>query len=149
VLCVKVAANMDIIELKQAYLNTNYTIYKNSIFEEGLILNINKVAIFKSALPELKEWAFITAWNPNSKELTPEENKQRNSNLLDDIRSEGYISHLGSGISQDGNWSEDSFFIENVSKEEALVYALKYEQCAFVYGKVNQMAELIWTSNCK
>lgn len=140
---------MNMNELKQAYLNTNYTIYKNLIFKEELILNIHKEANFKNTLPELKEWAFITAWNPNSIELTPEENKQRNACLLDDINSNGYASHLGRGISQDGKWPEDSFFIENISKEEALFYALKYEQCAFVYGKVNQMPELIWTSDCK
>ena len=136
-------------ELKHAYMNTNYIINKNSIFKEELILNINKVTNLKSALPELKEWAFITAWNPNSIQLSKQENELRNANLLDDISSKGYISHLGSGISHDGNWSEDSFFIENISKEEALFYALKYEQCAFVYGKANQMSELIWTSHCK
>ena len=140
---------MDIKELTLAYLNTNYTIHKNLIFKEELILNINKEANFKNALPELKEWAFITAWNPNSNELTKQVNEQRNACLLDDIKSRGYISHFGRGISEDGKWSEDSFFIENISKEEALFYALKYEQCAFVYGKANQMSELIWTSHCK
>ncbi len=139
---------MNIDELKQAYWNTNYIINKNSIFKEGLTLHINKVTNLKNALPELKEWAFITAWNPNSIQLSKQENEQKNANLLDDISSKGYISHLGSGISQDGKWSEDSFFIENISKEEALVYALKYEQCAFVYGKVNQVSELIWTTKC-
>ena len=140
---------MNINELKDAYLNTNYTINKNLIFKEDLILNINKEANFKNALPELKEWAFITASNPNSNQLSKQENELRNANLLDDIRSKGYTTHFGCGISPDGNWSEDSFFIENVSKEEALVYALKYEQCAFVYGKVNQVSELIWTSKCQ
>ena len=139
---------MNIDELKQAYWNTNYIINKNSIFKEGLTLHINKVTNIKNALPELKEWAFITAWNPNSIQLSKQENEQKNANLLDDISSKGYISHLGSGISQDGKWSEDSFFIENISKEEALVYALKYEQCTFVYGKVNQVSELIWTTKC-
>ena len=70
---------MDINELNQAYLNTNYTIHKNLIFKEELILNINKEADFKNVLPELKEWAFITAWNPNSIELTKQENEQRNA----------------------------------------------------------------------
>lgn len=139
---------MDIFELKKAYLNTNYTIYKNLIFKEELIINIYKVANFKNVLPDVKEWAFITAWNPKSIELASEENKQRNAFLLDDIKSRGYASHFGCGISQDGKWSEDSFFIENISKEEALFYAIKYEQCAFVYGKVNQMSELIWTAHC-
>ena len=73
---------MDINELTQAYLNTNYTIHKNSIFKKELILNINKVTNFKNVLPELKEWAFITAWNPNSSELTKQENEQRNACLL-------------------------------------------------------------------
>ena len=140
---------MKISELKQAYLNTNYIINKNLVFKEELILNINKVENFKNVLPELKEWAFITAWNPNSIQLSKQEKEQRNANLLDDIRSKGYTSHIGRGSSKDGNWSEDSFFIEKISKEETLFYALKYEQCAFVYGMVNQVSELIWTSNCK
>ena len=139
---------MNINELKQAYLNTNYTINKNSIFKEDLTLHINKVTNLKNALPELKEWAFITAWNPNSNQLSKQENEQRNACLLDDIKSRGYISHFGRGISEDGKWSEDSFFIENISKEETFFYALKYEQCAFVYGMINQVSELIWTTKC-
>ena len=73
---------MDINELTLTYLNTNYTVYKNLIFKEELILNIHKEANFKNVLPELKEWAFITAWNPNSTELPKQENEQRNACLL-------------------------------------------------------------------
>ena len=131
--------------LKQHFLNTNYLILKNDIFKDDIVLKIGEVVDLSSSLPNIREWAFITAWNPLPEILSKEENKKRNTTFLTELRANGFESHLGRGISEDGNWFEDSFFIENLSKDKALFYAKKFGQLAFVHCSKNQKAELVFT----
>jgi len=136
---------MDKEELEAAFLNTNYKILENNIFKEELVLKIGEIVDFSSSLPSLMEWAFITAWNPLPDILSDEENRKRNTAFLTELRECGFESHLGLGMSEDGNWSEDSFFIENISKKKAAFYAKKFGQLAFVHCTKDQKAELIFT----
>ena len=136
---------MDKLELEAAFLNTNYTVLKNDIFKEEIVLKIGEKNDLSSALPSLIEWALITAWNPLPDILSNEENKQRNTAFITELNTFGFVSHLGLGISEDGKWFEESLFIENISKETAMFYAKKYGQLAFVHGINNQTAELIFT----
>ena len=136
---------MDKLELEAAFLNTNYTVLKNDIFKEEIVLKIGEKIDLSSALPSLIEWAFITAWNPLPEVLSNEQNRQRNTSFIAELNKFGFVSHLGLGISDDGKWFEESYFIENISKEKAMFYAKKYGQLAFVHGIKNQKAELIFT----
>lgn len=135
---------MDETELEAAFLTTNYTILKSAIFKEDLVLKIGEIADFSSILPSLIEWVFLTAWNPLPDVLSTEQNEQRNNALLAELTESGFETHVGVGISEDGNWSEESFLIENISKEKALFYAKKFGQRAFVHGVKNQKAELVF-----
>ena len=130
-------------EIHEAFISTNFIIQKNDVFPVDIILNIDS---FNQLNTKIKSWAFITAWNPLPVILTYEENVARNNSLLSDLTNDGYICHLGKGISADGKWEEESFFIENINKGTALEFAVKYGQMAFVYGELNQVAELIYTN---
>ena len=128
-------------EIHEAFISTNFIILKNDVFPVDIIL---KIGSFHHLNPNIKTWAFITAWNLLPTILTYEENVVRNNNLLSDINNEGYICHLGKGVSADGKWDEESFFIENISKATSLEFAIKYGQIAFVYGELNQVIKLIY-----
>ena len=80
---------MDKKELEKAFLNTKYTILKNNILKEGITIKIGEVIDFSSVLPDLTEWAFITAWNPLPEICSYEENKKRNSILANDLMNDG------------------------------------------------------------
>ena len=136
---------MNKLELEAAFLKTNYTVLKNDIFKEEIVWKIGEKNELSSALPSLIEWAFITAWNPLPEILSNEQNKQRNTAFITELNKNGFVSHLGLGISADGKWFEESIFIENISKAKAMFYAKKYGQLAFVHGIKNQKAELIFT----
>ena len=133
-------------ELTGAFLKTNYTILPDDVFKEKAILKIGEIVDLNSILPDLEEWTFITAWNPLPEILSNEVNRKRNTDLMNELKENGFKLHLGIGISDDDKWSEDSFFIENISKEKSLYYAKKYGQIAFVHGKKNHKAELVFSS---
>ena len=132
-------------EIDLAFKSTNYIILKNDVFPKDIILNIGIINDINQT-DSIKEWAFITAWNPLPDVLPLEENVLRNNSLLSELALLGYISHKGKGVSSDGQWEEESFFIENIDKHTALSISKKYGQLAFVYGVLNKEAELIYSN---
>ena len=134
-------------ELTEAFLKTNYTILCDDVFKEKVILKIGEIVDFNSTIPDLKKWTFITAWNPLPEILSNELNRKRNADLMNELKENGFKLHLGIGTSEDGKWSEESFFIENISKEKSHYYAKKYGQIAFVHGKKKHKSELVFTQD--
>jgi hypothetical protein len=132
-------------ETDLAFKSTNYIILKNDVFPKDIILNIGFINEINQ-VSTIKEWAFITAWNPMPEILTIEKNLERNNALLTELTSMGYVCHLGKGVSSDGQWQEDSFFIENIDKETAFKIAKKYGQLAFIHGCLNKEAELVYST---
>lgn len=125
-------------ETHQAFLNTTYKVKGNYNFDikiNSLVENAN----------HLDSYAFITAWNPLPVILSLEENRKRNQELENELISNGMDYSQGIGISADGNWSEESFFVENISIEKANELAKKYGQLAFVFGYKNNKAALTYT----
>jgi hypothetical protein len=131
-----------------AFITTNYIILQNDIFHIDVILKIGIINEINQDIL-IKEWAFITAWNPLPEILTLEENLERNNALLTELISLGYVCHLGKGVSSDGKWQEESFFIENIDKHTALTISNKYGQLAFVHGVLNKEAELVYSTSSK
>jgi len=129
-------------EIHEAFVSTNFIILKNDVFIDSVTLKIGEIHILSA---NIRSWAYLTAWNPLPTILAFEENVSRNNNLLSDLNQGGYKSHLGVGVSADGEWEEESFFIENINKVTALELAIKYGQMAFVYGELDKRAELIYT----
>jgi len=125
-------------QLHQAFLNTSFKVLAKTEF----IIKINTII---SEVESLNSWAFITAWNPSPEILNIEENRIRNKNLEDDIIKLGLKYSNGIGISADEQWSEESFFIENISLDKANEWAAKYKQLAYVFGNKNEPANLIYT----
>jgi hypothetical protein len=124
-------------ETHQAFLETVYTVFNNPNFD----IRINEIVDEKSSLAS---WAFITAWNPLPKIESLEQNRQRNNKLENDIKQLGLVYMNGLGVSKDGSWSEESFFIENISLDKAKELAVKYGQLAFVFGTKNNKATLVY-----
>ena len=65
--------------------------------------------------------------------------------MEEDLKKLGRTYIQGLGISEDEQWSEESFLIENCSLEKANELALKYKQLAFVTGAKDEIAKLIYT----
>ena len=131
--------------LLEAYRSTHYT------SDIGITLLIGKANPVLDSLLKgkgLHEAAYITAWNPLSKEFTPSQNDERNKELLAELSAvygaENVIN--GSGEDPAGEWpGEDSFLVLGTSIEFMHQLAIKYGQNAYVYYRMNGVAELITT----
>jgi hypothetical protein len=131
-------------EFETAFLETNYNIH----FQDGETINLRigeQPLYLLNKLPHLETWAFVTAWNPLPDILTKEENDLRNSQLHEKLIQLEFIVHHGVGVSKDGNWQEDSFFIENIDKETAKEVSGIFGQLAFVFGHKTDGNTLIYT----
>ena len=134
---------MDTNQIEQAFLETNYIA---EIENNPIVLKIGETPEnLIQRFPEIKTWAFITAWNPLPDILTKSENDIRNNQLKVQLEEEGFIFYQGVGISKNEVWSEDSFFIENIELETANDISLKFGQLAFLYGDIAKGNKLIFT----
>ena len=134
---------MDSNQIEQAFLETNYIA---EIENNPIVLKIGETPEnLIQRLPKIKTWAFITAWNPLPDILTKSENDIRNNQLKIQLKEEGFIFYPGVGISKNEDWSEDSFFIENIELETVNDISLKFGQLAFLYGDIAKGNQLIFT----
>jgi hypothetical protein len=129
-------------KIEQAFLETNYIIH----LQGEIVLRIGEIpADLLEQLPLLETWAFITAWNPLPDILSKSENNLRNASLQRHLIDQGYTIHNGIGISKDQSWSEESFFIENISLKDARQASAKFGQLAFVFGDLKNGNQLVFT----
>ncbi|GDX53493.1 hypothetical protein LBMAG27_25400 [Bacteroidota bacterium] len=127
-------------DLILAYTNTKFHVFIPAIIIEIGKRNEDLDSLIKG--DEQVEWAYLTAYNPYSKELTDKENLKRQSQLLSKISD--YKFYEGEGVGEDPTWKpERSILIVGIPKNEAISSGREFEQNAIVYGKINEVPELI------
>lgn len=93
----------------------------------------------------MREWAFITAWNPGSRQLALEENEARQAELVGIIRERGWRHFEGSGIPARGDWqAEASVLVLGISQGEAADLGRRFGQNAIVTGRCGGAAVLVY-----
>jgi len=134
-------------KLEKAYRETTYSIF---IDEEKVEINIGKVipSVINELLGKEKEKSAIilTAWNPRSKALSIEINKEQNNNLHANLinNKHTFVKALGQGL--DTSWAaEESFFIVGVTEQTAEQLAVEYDQYAYVWCEYGKQASLRFT----
>lgn len=137
---------MDRSELERAYRATRYTATRDG---ETISIAVGEpLARLDSWLDaaRVSEWAYITACNPRSRRLAPEENALRMAALVVDLGVIGWPLVHGAGVPSEGDWdSEPSVLVLGLSRPAALELARRYEQHAIVCGRRGEAAELVWT----
>jgi len=90
--------------------------------------------------------AFITAYNPRSRQFARYWNRELLMFLRHDVEINGYDHLGGEGCDPDGNWEpEESLLVLGISREEADRFARKYDQHAFVFIGADGVPELAIT----
>ena len=125
--------------------------YKSTHFEVDLVPQfILKIGEFNDDLQNLftklncKSGCFITAFNPESAELSAEENKKFQESLYRDLMSSGHYVADGFGSDPTGKWDgEPSFFVTGISLLDAKTLGTKYGQNAIVWCDERCVPDLI------
>ena len=131
-------------ELLEAYLTTQYC----ASTPQGVInIQIDKPHPDLDLLLEahdVEEWAFITATNPFSEELPPEENTARHEQLVQKVKELGYVAFEGAGVPASQEWNpEVSLLILGIDEDTAVEIGREFNQNAIVRGWYGEVAELV------
>jgi len=132
-------------ELRQAYKETDFIIF----VEPQITLHVEKHSESLSNLFATQHFtsaAFITAYNPFSKQLCEKENLARQLKLKKEIESRGLNFLTGVGQHPSQQWErEPSFLILNIAFEAAKKLSREYDQNAFVWSDQSCIPRLVFS----
>jgi hypothetical protein len=135
--------NTQLKELERIYLETNYIVQDG---ESQFVFRIGETNIDELLNRyDATSWAFITAYNPFSMQLSIAENATRQSELIELVKSKNLRFLEGLGECTMPDWEHEMcLFILNIELNLAIELAKKYEQNAIVYGELGGVPQLIW-----
>lgn len=133
-------------ELEAAYRATTYRVFlPGGVFE----LRVDQPS------PPLAEWlaaarvpgfAVITAFNPGGRRLSDDDNLGRQSALECDLLEGNYEPYSAENRPDDAAAPvEESCFVPDITREDALALADDYEQNAILWGGADGIPRLAWT----
>lgn len=131
-------------ELDHLYRTTDYVVRVDG---EVIVIRIGEhsPAVDELLTESPRSWAFLTAWNPYSRELTAEENARRQNKLINELNARSFRFLYGAGEDRHHRWPpEESFLILGIDHDAAVGLANKFEQNAIVFGQHGKVAELVW-----
>ena len=129
--------------LLDAYRRTHYCVGDDA---SGFVLHVDA---FSSALyalmhaKNLRNAAFITAWNPHGVPTPIAENRQSNAHLEALLHEQARLVLRGVGRAPSGSWSEESFLSLGLSKTAAIALATAFRQNAFLWASDDAIPRLI------
>jgi hypothetical protein len=89
------------------------------------------------------EWAFITAWNPGSRQLARAENERRQKALIAEL-SGRYRLYPGAGLGDAGDWSPElSTLVLGLPQAQAIARGRAWGQFAVLCGKKGEPARVV------
>ncbi|MEO1621210.1 MAG: DUF3293 domain-containing protein [Cyanobacteria bacterium J06632_3] len=131
--------------LDVAYQQTLY-----EIFVESQVISL-RVNCPNSALDNLLQqyqhscWAFVTAYNPYSQQLSVAENESNHAALEAEVKRLELLYFPAVGRDPAGAWpSEASVFVMGVERERAIALGNEFSQNAILYGTLSSPPHLIW-----
>ena len=108
-------------------------IYYRNIYEVALSPNKTFIFSLQNYKPDhffRKHFAIITAGNPHNRDLSPEQNRERNALLYSELNSSKVLTAKGCYLEH----CEEGYLIYDMSLKKALALGRKYEQVAIFYN---------------
>jgi hypothetical protein len=102
---------------------------KKQLLESGYARVAN---IMRGLVPKIKTFGIITAENPHGKYIDKSENKERNRELVKDLKNMNLGFHKVAGKY---GTKENSFMVINIKKKELMELGKKYQQESVIYGE--------------
>jgi hypothetical protein len=131
-------------DLVSAYTATDYVAHGNGWV---VVIRIGRHSLIVDRLlarMHARNGAFITAWNPFSKDLSFEANEHWDRELKRYLSVRGFAFVEGEGRGRTGEWPpEPSILAFGISRTEASAIGRRYRQNAVVYVPRDRPAELV------
>ena len=90
------------------------------------------------------EWAYVTAYNPQSQRLSEDDNAKRQPELIEAVRNRGLTFFEGDAVADDGAWpAEPSLLILGIRSDDARALGRQFGQLAVVVGRMGEPARLV------
>ena len=126
--------------LIEAFLDTDYAL------RDGGVWRVVRIGERHPGIEKLAgaNGVFITGWNPFGKRANDAANEARNRSMARILAARGYRTLPHQGISADGEWAEDGFFVRDMRVATARRLARAFGQLAIVAIARGRKAELIW-----
>lgn len=88
-------------------------------------------------------WGWLTAENPGSRRLPPEENRARTARLAAELAAHGWSFVAGAAIDPRGEWpAEASFLVFDPPPRRLATLARRHGQLAFLAGEAGSPVRL-------
>lgn len=137
-------------DLDQAYRATTYRVFLPGGALELRVDAANPALEAWLREEGIEEWAVVTAANPASQPLSARENAERQAQLEVSLLEEGFEPYAGENVADDPAWPvEESCFIPDISREEAVALAQQFGQNAILWGEAGGLPRLVWMGNGK
>lgn len=133
--------------LVESYRSTTFRVFLNNdaVFFDLKISQINKNFDEWCQGLHINSWSIITAENPISRKLSRSENQKKTILLRQAIVDLHFDFMTAIGIPADEKWeAENSFFIPNITADEAKTLGSRFQQNAVVFGGPFDAPNLIW-----
>jgi hypothetical protein len=122
-----------------------YNLTQYHVFDPEIILRIGEHSpLLDSLLDQYcqQEWAFISAFNPQSAILPDDENNLSHEQLKEAVKKYKYFE--GEGVGENPPWKpERSLLVIGISKTDASNIGIAFDQNAIVVGRIYSPAELL------
>jgi len=129
-------------ELLDAYQKADYVVFA----DQHVVLRVGEKNPQVDALITAEgatTAAFVTAANPRGEQRSDMENGVANAALQNFVAAAGYPHFWGEGRDPFGSWSEPSFLVIGIYRNNAEALGQLFEQNAIVFCEVGREPELI------
>lgn len=133
--------------LEVAYRATTYRVFLPSGAVDLRLGEVNTALVAWLAEEGASSWAILTACNPASQQLTPDENAERQSQLECALLEQGLLTFAGENVADDGVWpNEESCFVPDTDLKNSVALARRFGQNAFILGGKDGVPHLVWSN---
>lgn len=87
--------------------------------------------------------AFLTAWNPESRECSMTQNEASQSKLVDEISARGFSFLRGEGRNVERTWREESLLVLGIGQVDAIEIGDRFAQNAILFAGADATPRLV------